>query len=203
MMKKQMGSIDWDKVYRHLNNIRIAIEVGFRPTLDERKKILKSRAKRLAHQPKTNEAVEKGIDIVEFLASNERYGIELRYVLEVYPLKEFTPMPFTPQFIIGIINVRGKIYSIMDIKRFLGLPNKGITDLNRVIIISAYDMELGILADRVIGAHSIPLEKVQPPLPTLTGIRSEYLKGVVAGPLAILDAGKILSDKRIIVHEEA
>lgn len=203
MSKKIHGPIDWYEVHRHLNNIRIAIEAGFQPSLEERKKILNSRAKRLAQQPKAKEGTEKGIDIVEFLASNEKYGIELSYVAEVYPLKEFTPLASTPPFIIGIINVRGKIYSIMDIKRFFGLPDKAVTDLNKVIIISAYDMELGILADRITGVRSIPLKELQPPLPTLTGIRAAYLKGVIVGPLAILDAPKILSDKRIIIHEEA
>src|SRR5439155_25417175 len=123
-------------------------------------------------------------------------------VREVYPLKELTPLPCTPPFVLGIINVRGKILSVIDIKKFFDLPEKGLTDLNKVIIVHADEMELGILADALLGVRAIPLEELQPSLPTLTGIRAEYLKGVTKDRLVILDTEKILSDKGIIVHEE-
>ena len=63
-------------------------------------------------------------------------------------------------------------------------------------------MEFGILADVILGVLRVPLRNLQPTLPTLTGIREEYLKGITPGRLAILDAAKLLSDKKLIVHEE-
>ena len=173
-------------------------------TQQEKKKILKERAKALAREPDRKETTEEHLEVVEFLLANERYAVESSYVREVYPLKELTPLPCTPSFVVGIINVRGEILSVIDIKKFFDLPEKGLTDLNKVIIVQANEpeMELGILADAIIGVRSIPLKEIQLSLPTLTGIREEYLRGVTNERLVILDVAKILYDERIIVHEE-
>jgi purine-binding chemotaxis protein CheW len=185
-----------------METARAALERGLTLTPEETKKILKARAKELAREPEMEETVQGHLEVVEFLLAYETYGIESSSVREVYPLKEFTPLPGTPPFVLGIINVRGQILSVMDIKKFFDLPEKGLTDLNKVIIVRTDGMELGILADVILGVRSIPLEEIQPSLPTLTGIRAEYLRGVTKERLVVLDVEKILSDKRIIVHEE-
>jgi purine-binding chemotaxis protein CheW len=199
---KGHGTIDWSEIYRRVENIQAAIERGWTPTVEEKKKILKTRAKSLAQEPEEKGTSEDQIEVVEFLLSYERYGIESSYVCEVYPLKEFTPLPCTPPFVLGIINVRGQNLSIIDIKKFFDLPEKGLTDLNKVIIVHNDKMEFGILADVILGVHNVLLSKLQPSLPTLTGIREEYLKGVTDERVVILDAEKLLSDKKIVVHEE-
>ena len=119
----------------------------------------------------------------------------------MHPLKEFTPLPGTPPFVFGIINFRGQILSIIDLKKFFELPEKGLTDLNRVIILHSKEMEFGILADAILGLRAIPIKAMQPSLPTLTGIRTAYLKGVTEDRMVILDGAKVLSDKKLIVHE--
>ena len=144
---------------------------------------------------------EEFIQVVEFLLACEKYAVASEYVREIYPLKEFTPIPCTPPFVLGIINVRGQILSVIDIKKFFGLPEKGLTDLNKVIILHSESMEFGILADAIIGVRNIVVSELQTSLPTLTGIREEYLKGVAKERTVILDAEKLLSDKSIVVHE--
>lgn len=172
-----------------------------KPVAVDRIKLLKARAMTLAKKPEKKDADEY-IEVVEFLLAHEKYGIQSGFVREVYPLKGLTPLPCTPQFVAGIINVRGKILSVIDIKKFFELPEKGITDLNKVIIIHNSVMEFGILADTVLGTNQIPLRDIQPSLPTLTGICAEYLLGVTNEGVVVLDAEKILADKKIIVHEE-
>lgn len=165
-------------------------------------RILKERAKLLAREPEKEEMSAEAIEILEFVLAHERYGVETSFVREVCPLKALTPLPHTPPFVLGITNVRGEIVSIIDVKKFFDLPERGLTDLNNVIIVRNEQMEFGILADVISGVRSIALKDIQPSLPTLTGIRQEYLKGVTAERLVVLDAGKLLSDKNIIVHEE-
>lgn len=201
-LPKQTTSIDWSEVHRRLDTARTATEQGFIPTLEEKKKILRARAKILAQEPKEKEATEKSIQVVEFLLSYENYAIESIYAREIYPLKELTPLPCMSPFVLGIINVRGQIFSVIDIKKFFDLPEKGLTNLNKVILVHTDEMELGILADAILNVRSIPLKEIQPSLLTLTGIRAEYLKGVTKERLVILDVAKILSDQKIIVHEE-
>ena len=171
------------------------------PTSIEKKKILKARAKILSREPEIDKAVETYLEVVVFIIAYETYAVETSFVREIFPLKEFTPLPCTPSFVFGIINVRGQILSVIDIKKLFDLPDKGLGELNKVIILQKDDMEFGILADRILGTRSVPLEDIQPSLPTLKDIRVEYLKGITGDRVVILDVIKIMSDKKIIVHE--
>jgi purine-binding chemotaxis protein CheW len=194
--------IDWRAIYRRLEAINAAMERGFSPSPEDRKRILRARADLLARQSDRKQAGDT-IEVVEFTLADERYGIESGYVREVYPLRDYTPLPCTPPFVMGLLNVRGRIISVIDMKKFFDMPGKGISDLNNVIIIHDYNMEFGILADSILGVRDIAMRDIQPPLPTLTGIREEYLRGVTARRMVVLDARKLLADKKIIVHEEA
>ena len=132
----------------------------------------------------------------------ERHALENRHVREVYPLKNLTPVPCTPSFVLGIVNVRGRITPVIDIKKFFDLPDQGLTDLHRIILVRGDGIELGLLADVIVGVRTLPVDRLQASLPTLTGIRADYLKGVTADRLVVLDLDRILADPKIIVHEE-
>lgn len=165
----------------------------------EKAKVLKERARALAKEGVRVAEDESYLEVVEFMLAHERYALELTHIREVYPLKELTPLPGAPDFVLGIINVRGQILSIIDIKKFFELPEKGLTNLNQVIILESEEMEFGILADEILGTSSIPASTIQTSLPTLTDIREEYLKGVTGDRVVILDGEKILSDEKIVV----
>lgn len=163
--------------------------------------LLAARAALLAREPSAAEIGER-LEVVEFLLGSERYGIETSFVVEVHPLRELTPLPCTPPFLLGLVNMRGKILSVIDIRRFFELPEREGGELGKVIVLHDDSMEFGLLADAIIGVCTIPVRALQPPLPTLTGIRADYLRGMTGERLALLDAGKMLADKRLVVHEE-
>lgn len=196
----EVKTVDWGKLRRRLEAART--DAGREPAPDEKRGILRKRARDLARQEEQDQGAGAGLDILEFLLSFETYAIEMRWVAETCPLKDLTPLPCTPPFVAGIINVRGRIISVIDIRKFFDLPEKGLTDLNKVIILHNGAMEFGILADEILGTRTIPLTEVQPPLATLTGIREEYLAGVTRKRTAILDGAKLLSDRKLILHEE-
>lgn len=81
------------------------------------------------------------------------------------------------------------------------MPEKGLSNQHQLIVVRSGEMELGILANEVLGVTSIELEELQPPLPTMTGIRAEYLRGLTAERLAVLEIEKILADRRIVVEK--
>ena len=91
----------------------------------EQERILQERAKNLAREGPADQGARKQLDVVEFLLAYERYAIESHWVREVHPLKEITPLPGTPAFVLGIINVRGRIVSVVDLKAFFDLPVRG------------------------------------------------------------------------------
>jgi len=163
---------------------------------------LKDRARVMALEPEEKKAASAIIGLISFALVTETYGIESAFVREVSPLKDFTPLPGVPSYILGIINIRGQILPVVDLKKFFNLPEKGLGELNKVIILSNGQMEFGILADVVHGTQSIELEDIQIVPPTVSGIGEEYLKGVTKENLIVLNAERILSDKNIIVNEE-
>ena len=164
--------------------------------------ILHDRARALAKTPEQPALADATLELLEFSLAQERYAIESRFVREVCALKDLTPVPCTPPFIPGIVNVRGRILPVLDLKKFFELPDKGITDLHRIILVRGNDVELGVLADAIASVRAVEAARLQPSLPTLTGIRAEYLRGVTADRLVVLDLGRVLADPKIIVHEE-
>jgi len=164
--------------------------------------ILKYRAKLLAEEQEKEEVDESTVEIIEFLLSYERYGIESSYIKEVYSMKDFTTVPCTPNFVKGITNLRGEIISIVDIKKFFDLPDKGLTDLNRVLIVKKNDMKMGILADRILGVKIVSNKNIKTDFTSMSDRRSKYLKGITPDHLIILNVAKILTDPNFIVDEE-
>jgi purine-binding chemotaxis protein CheW len=163
---------------------------------------LKNRAIAMAQEPGQKKAASATIGVIAFILAAETYAIESVFVREVYPLKDFTPLPGVPSYIFGIINVRGQILPVVDLKKFFNLPKKGLGDLNRVIILYDDQMEFGILADVVHGTQDIEPEDILTVPPTVTGIGEEYLRGVTKERLIVLNAKRLLSVKSIVVNEE-
>ena len=177
---KEKIVIDWNQVHRRLEASQAALERGWVLKEEEKKEILHARARALAREPKKKEEIEKSIEVVEFLLAYERYGIESRFVREVYPLRELTPLPCTPAFVLGIINVRGQILSVIDIKKFFDLPEKGLTDLNKVIIVHGGGLDLGILADLILHGKTDIVSNVEALSP------ARFVKGELLHETAVL-----------------
>jgi purine-binding chemotaxis protein CheW len=110
--------------------------------------------------------------------------------------------PCTPSFVVGMVNVRGRILPVFDLKKVFDLPDKGLTDLHRIILVRGNDLELGLLADVIVGVRSIPVDRLQASPATFTGINNYYLKAVTAEQLVVLDLERILLDPKIIVNDE-
>ena len=199
--KKKHAAIDWREVRQRLGAARTAADRAQAPDPEETKRILKARAQALARKPAKAEAID-AVEVIEFLLAHEKYAVESRHVREVHPLENLTPLPCTPAFVLGIVHLRGEMLSVIDIKKFFDLPEKGLTDLNKLIVLRSETMLFGILADAVPGVRRIPVAEIQPSLPTLTGIREQYLKGVTSDRTVLLDAEKLLADEKLIVQEQ-
>jgi purine-binding chemotaxis protein CheW len=199
---KSKAGFDWTSLHRRLDASRAALKQRLTPSGEEKQRILRVRARSLASGAKAEaESPRQFLEVVPFVLGSEHYGIESRHIREILPLTEFTPLPCTPSFVLGLVNVRGQILSIINIKKLFDLPEKGLTNLNKIMIVHAGHIELGILADAILGVRSIALEELRSALPTLTGIRENYLKGITKDPLVVLDVENILSDERIVVND--
>lgn len=195
------GKVSWEELRRRLAAAQAALTPELARTPERNRAILKSRAQRIARAPEKRHSTAD-LELVEFLVAGERYAVESRHVREVLRLRNLTPVPCTPPFVRGVVNLRGQIVPVVDLRRFFDLPDPGITDLNRVIVIRDETRELGLLADRVLGIRALATNLLQPGLPTLTDIRETYLRGVTADRLIVLNPARLLTEKSLTVHEE-
>jgi len=200
--RAQVESTNRDGLFQRLQKARKAIKSEVALTARNKREILKSRARELSRAGEKKREKTSHCEVLEFILGGEQYALETGHIREIYPMKEYTVLPCTPPFIMGIINVHRQVITIIDMKKFFDLPEKGLTDLNKVIIIRKDDMELGILADEVRSIRDIGEYELQPALSTLTDLRAEFLKGVTSEGLIVIDALRLLADERIIVHEE-
>jgi purine-binding chemotaxis protein CheW len=192
----------WQDIYRRLARANEKPARGITLTPHARRQILEERARQLARVEITGQEKESPLEVVEFRLADETYALECRHTREVSPLKAPVAIPGAPDFVLGIINIRGQIVSVIDLAKFFELPAKGVNDRAWVIVLENETMEFGVLAEEVLGATSIPAGEIQPPPPTLTGIRAEYLKGIAKNRLIVLDAAKLLADEKIVINQE-
>ncbi len=167
------------------------------------KNILKLRAQQLAREGSDQLSDKETIKALVFWLGREKYAIETSFLKEVAPLKDITFLPCTPEYITGIINVRGTIISIIDVKKVLGLHDqKGISDIHEIIMIEDREFIMGIVSDMIEGFYEIPTEDIQEKLPESVALKTNMIKGIAKGDLIILDIRNILTDKNIIVNEQ-
>ncbi len=170
--------------------------------METNEEILAARAKLISGTRSVrNEPSGYELSVVEFMLVPERYAVEEQFVGEVLLLKELTPIPGIPNYVAGIANIRGRIVSILNLKMLLGITSKGITELNRIIILKYNKMEFGILADSILGSRSIQSGLLAPKPATLQGDASRYVKGITVDGLVILDCVQLLSDKAITINQ--
>jgi chemotaxis signal transduction protein len=141
-------------------------------------------------------------EVLRFQLAYRQYALEMKFVQEVIITGEITPVPGTPDFISGICAVRGQIISLVDLRALLKIPEKGLTDLNRVIVMTNGKNTFGILADSISGVGIICLNQVAAPRSEDLLGGSKYFRGTLDQEnLFLLDAGTILGDPGIIVDD--
>jgi purine-binding chemotaxis protein CheW len=162
--------------------------------------ILQERARQLAQALPADRPDDSVLQVVEFVLGNERYAFETRSVREVRPLRQLTPVPCTPAHVLGIVNLRGQILSVIDIRRFFGLPQRGLAELDKMIVLHGGGMEFGVYADQVAGTRTVPAADLQATIATFSGIQEAYLRGVTTDGLVVLDAARLLADESLVVQ---
>jgi purine-binding chemotaxis protein CheW len=142
---------------------------------------------------------EKTFQLIVFRLTREWYGVEITKVKEVIKVGKITYLPSCPDHIAGIVNLRGHILSVTDLKPILGLPQGEATEKTRIIAIESGFFETGFLVDEVVESIEVPLSKIEPALLTLPPERAKFLEGQckVDGKLiAIVNVEKV-SEKTV------
>lgn len=156
---------------------------------------------------KLNKAVEEGVDpakedsqrdkYLTFLVDVEEYGIAIRYVTEIIGLQKITDIPDLPPVIKGVINLRGRIIPVMDMRSRFRLPSREYDSRTCVVVVNIDAKTIGLIVDRVSEVQVIPADQVEPPPRTAKG-GCRYIQGV--GKVG--DQVKILLDVTTLLDEE-
>jgi purine-binding chemotaxis protein CheW len=137
---------------------------------------------------------EETIKMVIFALLEGTYAFNGREVKEILPLLPVYYVPGSPEFIPGVINIRGDIESVININRFLGLPDSVPSPKSRIAIVDMGGVRSGVIVDAVEDVIDIPASFVKPPLLTLNKTVREYVAGELMYQdrnVTILDMGKI------------
>lgn len=141
-------------------------------------------------------------DAVEFMLGGDRYALEFKFVAEVFHPEEIILLPGAPPFLIGVINLRGRIVPVVNLKAVLGIQG-GRPLRPAVIVLAGGEGEIGLLADEISGVVKIMGEEMRPLLSGAKKGAQAYFAGASGGDLTVLDGKKILEDRGLIVDEEA
>lgn len=174
-------SLDWDDTDRQ------------QQVIQER---LKQRAQQYAqpakHQTTYQEEREEAHHLLTFRLGAERYGIDVRMVTSVRSIGKLTRVPGAPPFYRGVVNIRGQIVTVLDLRILLSLGMDTSEIPPELIVVKNHMIELAILADHVSDVERILIDAVEP-------IEMQHARGVTTNRLVVLDIEQLLSDERLFV----
>jgi purine-binding chemotaxis protein CheW len=140
------------------------------------------------------------LQLVTFSIGEEEFGVDILKVQEIIRTMEITKVPRAQEFVEGVINLRGKVIPIIDLRRRFGFTSKEYDKHTRIIVIEINNMFVGFVVDSVSEVLRIPAATVEPPPPVVAGVESEYISGVGKLQdrlLILLDLEKLLSGEDI------
>lgn len=118
------------------------------------------------------------IQLVVFKLGREEYGISILQVQEIKRMTDITRVPRTPDYIEGVINLRGSVLPVIDLKKRLDLPHQDDTEDTRIIIVKIEDIAVGMIVDAVSEVMAINGENIEAPDTVVGGVSTNYLSGV-------------------------
>jgi purine-binding chemotaxis protein CheW len=126
------------------------------------------------------EEVSEGqiVQLVTFNLDDVDYGVDILLVHEILRIPQITRLPNTPKFIKGVINLRGNVIPVVDIRARFGFKTVKLTDLSRIIVIEAESKQIGLLVDNVASVVRLKDTNVDPPSTFIEGISEEFITGV-------------------------
>lgn len=136
----------------------------------------------------------------------ETYGIEIRHVREIIGIQKITEVPEMPEFIKGVINLRGQVIPVMDVRARFHMSNREYDDRTCVVVVEVKGNTIGLVVDTVSEVADIPDNEVSPPPRVSKAASSRYIKGMGKSGDAVkilLDADRLLFDEELAQMTEA
>ena len=138
------------------------------------------------------------LQLVSFTIGQEEFGLDIQRIQEINRMVEITRVPNSPEFVSGLINLRGKVIPIIDLRKRFGFSVTESDRNTRIIVVELSTMVVGFIVDAVSEVLRIPKNITEPPPPMVAGIGSEYITAVAKLEnrlLILLDLERILKEE--------
>jgi purine-binding chemotaxis protein CheW len=148
-----------------------------------------------------NSGVDRGGKFLTFFLAGEEYGIEILKVHEIIGVLPITRIPRTPQFVLGVINLRGKVIPIVDLRLKFGMEPKKTDEETCIIVVRVCGVQMGIVVDKVSEVRDIASADVEDAPSFGSDVDTEYILGIgkLEGRIKILlDIDKVLSTQEVL-----
>lgn len=132
-----------------------------------------------------------------FGLAEEGYGLEIRHVIEIIGIQKITAVPDLPEHVIGVLNLRGKVIPIIDVRLRFGLPQREFDERTCIVVVDVAGRSVGLVVDQVSEVVEIPEAQIEPP-PATGQERGTYIRGL--GKLG--EQVKILLDVEALIADE-
>lgn len=157
----------------------------------------------------TQEVVDnKIVELVAFNLNDENYAIEIKYIQEIIRMQEITDVPHSETYLLGVINLRGQVIPVIDLKKKFNLGCYADSGSTRIIVVETDEFVVGMVVDSVSEVLRLDRGQIEPPSPVIASIETDYIRGVgkVDGKMVIILVlekvlGKSSSTADKIVHE--
>ncbi|WP_339063290.1 chemotaxis protein CheW [Tepidibacillus marianensis] len=140
------------------------------------------------------------VKVIVFRLDTEDYGVDVQQVKSIERMEHITRVPNTPPFVKGVINLRGVIIPILDLRSRLGIADKEYDDSTRIIIVNVEEMEVGLIVDAANDVIDIPVSAIEPPPKVVGGVEAVYIRGVAklaSRLLILLNLDKVLNTEEM------
>lgn len=140
----------------------------------------------------------QSVELATFYVGEALCGMDILNVQEINKLMDMTKVPQSPEFVTGILNLRGQIVTVIDLGKKLGLTSTDLNDATRNIIVNAENEYIGLLVSRISDVVEAEWEKVEEPPANIGGVQGTFFKGVFKTKdrlIGILDVTKVLADE--------
>jgi purine-binding chemotaxis protein CheW len=224
-LKNTRAAVDWEAVRRQIDEAsqKLANSEEISPAALEQ-----AWARRSAQIAQKIQEEQQGEVVKAAIISldNELYGLDVQYIFDIRVLEHITFVPRVPAWVLGVVNWRGRILSVIDLRRFLGLSSNNASQdkvtpalaggaretAQRLVVLQAGEMEVGIQADEVFLIESIPVSKINTNDGMARAIKPEFVSGLFMragektqnqqGIVVLLNLPALLADPHLVIHEE-
>ncbi|MEA1952728.1 MAG: chemotaxis protein CheW [Planctomycetota bacterium] len=126
----------------------------------------------------TSATVAGEVEFVTFYVGNILIGADIRQVEEINRHIEVTGVPHSPDYVRGVINLRGEVVTVVDLRRILNLSPSKITKQTRTVVVHSKDEQIGLLIDRIADVIKAQTDEINPPPANISGVEGRFFKGV-------------------------